>query len=67
MLNKTFMTADDVANELGISKAFAYKVIKKFNQEMEEKGYFTMAGRVNTQYLIARTTYGFEKEVKEEN
>ena len=57
MTDKVFMMADDVAAELGVSKAYAYKVIQKFNKELEAKGFFTLAGRVNKQYFIERTCY----------
>ena len=58
MTDKTFMMADDVAKELGVSKAYAYKIIKKFNEELNAKGFFTISGRVNKQYFLERTCYG---------
>ena len=58
MTRENFLTAADVAEELGVSKAYAYKIIKKFNAELAAKGYFTLAGRVNTQYFMERTCYG---------
>ena len=58
MTDNTFMMADDVAKELGVSKAYAYKVIKKFNEELKAKGFFTISGRVNKQYFLERTCYG---------
>lgn len=58
MTDNTFMMAEDVAKELGVSKAYAYKVIRKFNEELKAKGFFTMAGRVNKQYFLERTCYG---------
>ena len=41
------MRVEEVARELGISKSHAYKVIHKLNAELREKGYLTIAGRVN--------------------
>lgn len=58
MTDNTFMMADDVAKELGVSKAYAYKVIKQFNEELKSKGFFTISGRVNKQYFLERTCYG---------
>ena len=66
MANKNFMTAGDVAEELGVSKAFAYKVIKKFNNELETKGYFTVSGKVNKQYFLDRTYYRSDNMEREE-
>ena len=44
MFEDYYMTADDVAKALKISKSFAYKVIRKMNAELQEQGFFTMAG-----------------------
>lgn len=46
-----FMRADEVAEVLGVSVAYAYKFIKKMNKEMEAKGYFTISGRLNREYF----------------
>ena len=51
MSNTTFMNVDEVAEVLGTSVAFGYKVIKQFNNELKAKGYFTVAGKVNRQYF----------------
>ena len=45
MFEDYYMTADDVAKALKISKSFAYKVIRKMNAELQEQGFFTMAGK----------------------
>ncbi|MDD4690336.1 MAG: DNA-binding protein [Eubacteriales bacterium] len=63
MENSIFVTADTVAADLGVSKPFAYKLMKKMNNELEEKGYMTISGRVSRQYYIERF-YGLNK-VKE--
>ena len=47
MQKQSFMRADEVAQELGISKSHAYKVIHGLNEELQEKGYLTISGRVN--------------------
>ncbi len=62
MENK-FIRADEVAEELGISKPYAYKLIRKLNDELKEKGFVTISGRVNRQYFNERL-YGAEKEMK---
>lgn len=36
MTETVFMTAQEVADCLGTSKAFAYKIIQKLNREMEK-------------------------------
>ena len=37
MTNNTFMRVDEVAEILGISKSYAYKIVKKLNDELKEK------------------------------
>ena len=49
-----FMRADEVAKELGISKSFAYKLIRQLNQELREKGFLTISGRINRDYFQER-------------
>ena len=39
MDEKVFMTVDEVAEILGCSKAHAYKIIRKLNEELNSKGY----------------------------
>jgi predicted transcriptional regulator len=53
MLNQ-FMRAEEVARELEVSKSYAYKLIQQLNAELREKGYITIAGRVNQQYFRER-------------
>ena len=48
MTNRTFMTVEEVAAELGVSKSYAYKIVKQLNEELQKLGYLTVAGRVNT-------------------
>jgi len=55
MENTMFVTADTVARDFGVSRAKAYRLIKQLNQELEEKGYLTVAGRVSRQYYSERT------------
>ena len=61
MENK-FMRVEEVAQELDVSVSYAYKVIQKLNAELQEKGFITIAGRINRQYFCERL-YGAGKEV----
>ena len=47
MAEQSFMRVEEVAQELGVSKSYAYKIVQKLNQELKEKGYLTISGRVN--------------------
>ena len=61
MENK-FIRVDEVAQELSVSKPYAYKLIKKLNDELKEKGFITIAGRVNRQYFQERLYGAGEKQ-----
>lgn len=54
MNNNKFMRVDEVADELEVSVAYAYKVIRKLNEELESKGYLTVKSRVNREYFYER-------------
>ena len=50
MSNAVFIRAEELAQELEISKAKAYKMIRQWNDELRAKGYATVNGRVSRQY-----------------
>lgn len=51
-MENRFIRADDVAQELSVSKPYAYKLIRKLNEELKAQGFITIAGRVNRQYFM---------------
>ena len=57
MTNKNFMTAQDVADALGVSKSYAYKLVRQLNDEMEALGYITVRGRVDANYFRKKVCY----------
>lgn len=50
MQKSTFITSEEVANELGVSKSFAYKVVRQLNDELRSKGFMTVSGKVSRMY-----------------
>ena len=56
-----FMTVDEVAELLQVSKSKAYKLMQEMNRELSKQGYFTMRGRVNRKYFMKRI-YGSDEE-----
>ena len=48
-MDNKFIRAEDVAQELNVSKPYAYKLIRQLNEELRAKGYITISGRVNRQ------------------
>ena len=59
-MGNKFIRVDEVAKELDVSKPYAYKLIRQLNDELKEKGFITIAGRVNRQYFYERL-YGAER------
>lgn len=63
MAEQSFMRVEEVAQELGVSKSYAYKIVQKLNQELKEKGYLTISGRVNRKYFQGKACYrGLERK-----
>ena len=60
-MKNRFICAEEVAQELSVSKPYAYKLIRQLNEELKEKGFITISGRVNRQYFYERQ-YGAGKE-----
>lgn len=61
MSNK-FIRVEEVAEELQVSVPYAYKIIRKLNNELKEKGFMTISGRVNRDYFHERFFGKTEKE-----
>lgn len=59
-MNNQMLRVADVAKELDVSESYAYKVIRQLNKELKEKGFLTIAGRINRQYFNERI-YGAER------
>ncbi len=62
-MDTLFMTADEVAKELNVSKAYAYKVIQRMNKELDDMGYYTVSGKVNRKYFMKKVDYDDTREV----
>lgn len=59
-MKNRFICAEEVAQELSVSKPYAYKLIRQLNEELKAKGFITILGRVNRQYFYERL-YGAGK------
>lgn len=47
MKNDLFISAEEIAQELGMSKPYAYKLMQIFNRELKAKGFMTIRGRLS--------------------
>ena len=66
MARTVFIKAEEVAQELEISKALAYRMIHRWNDELKAKGYTTVTGRVSRQYFEEQI-YGVQQMRGERN
>lgn len=49
-----FIQANEVRELLGVSRAYAYKIVKQLNEELEAKGFLVIPGRTSRQYFNER-------------
>ena len=63
MAGQIFMRVDEVAEELGVSKPYAYKLIKRMNEELAQTGCITIAGRIDRKFFHEKF-YGTRTETK---
>ena len=40
------ITAEEVAESMGISLGYAYKLLRKLNKELADQGYVTVSGKI---------------------
>ena len=57
MQEKSFMTVEEVAAELQVSKSKAYRIVRLLNTELQKQGYLTVAGRVNATFFHKKVCY----------
>ena len=60
MVKKLFINAEEIAAELGVSKPYAYKLVRELNAELKKNGYITISGRVSRQFFNEKF-YGLTK------
>ncbi len=57
MNSSAFITAKEIAEELGMSKAYAYKVVRTLNSELKQQGYNTLRGKVSRRFFEKKYYY----------
>lgn len=50
-MDKKFLSANDVADILGISTSTAYRIIRRLNDELKKSGKITIAGKISAKYF----------------
>ena len=64
VIGQRYMNVKEVAKALQIAESTAYAVIRGWNKELEEMGYFTKAGSIPTAFF-KKKCYGFDSEQEE--
>lgn len=55
---KLYITAAEIAEILGISKGYAYEIMRGLNAELKAQGYITVAGKLPRAYF-AQKCFGY--------
>ena len=58
MAEKYMMDANDVAEELGVSRSKAYKILRELNESLSNEGYIVIAGKIPRPYWETKF-YGY--------
>ena len=61
MNQQPFIHAAEVAAALGVSKPYAYKLVREMNEELRQKGFLTIPGRVSRRYF-EKKFYGLQDD-----
>lgn len=54
MAGEMFLRVDQVAEELGVSKPYAYKLMREMNQELKKTGCITISGRIDRKFFYEK-------------
>jgi len=49
-----FLRVEEVAEELGVSIPYAYKLIRSMNAELKKTGCITIAGRIDRKFFYEK-------------
>ena len=64
-MESKFMRVNEVAEALDTSVSYAYRIIRMLNNELREKGFITVAGKVSRQYFNERVYGGIKEDDKD--
>lgn len=54
MANTVFCNVNDVMEMTGVSRAYAYRIIRSLNDELVRRGYMVISGKIPRAYLMER-------------
>lgn len=53
-MSSPFITAKEAGELLGVSRTSAYRIVHQLNEELKEKGYIIVRGKVAKEYFFKR-------------
>lgn len=53
-MERYYLNANEVAEALGVKIGLAYKLIRKWNAELQDQGKLVIRGKVNKQYFLKK-------------
>ena len=60
---RIFMSVSEVCEELGVSEAYAYRLMREMNDELKAAGFYTIQGRVDRKFFHEKF-YGTSQQVE---
>ena len=54
MAGQMFLRVDELAEELGVSKPYAYRLIRDLNEELKKTGCITISGRIDRKFFYEK-------------
>ena len=54
MAGQMFLRVEEVAEELGVSIPYAYKLIRSMNAELKKTGCITISGRIDRKFFYEK-------------
>lgn len=57
-MERQYLTAQEVADIMGVSKTKAYGIIRRLNDELKANGYIVISGKVPKAYFKEKS-YGY--------
>ena len=64
MKRTQFITAEEVAAAMGVSRSKAYQIVRTLNRELRAMGFITIAGKCPVQYFEKRC-YGMQVDASD--
>lgn len=62
---KQFYTVKDVMRILQVKQTKAYKIIRELNEELEQRGYIVVSGKVSKRYFYEKVYINEDENIED--